>query len=384
MLRRFEPAGITTHPAAREAPVCVGFRSFLEAPLVLIAVATFVTVALAACDRASESESPAGMVDTEPRSHIEIQPHPSPSDRTRQEQLYPHPAHEASLALLSFNVRLASAPDGPDNWEHRKEMVFDIVREVDPDIFGLQEPEQCQLEEFEAQFGEYEHVGVASEDGKSAGKFNPVFYRRERFELLRSGTFWLSEDPDEPGSTAWGAALPRICTWAALRDKLTNQTIRVYNTHLDYRTLEARERSVELIVDGLAAPSDPGPAFLLGDFNAAPTNPALIPLSASPRERSEPEDPRHPTPYDAVERTDPRPMVDTFSVRYPQKTSKEEAGTFHGFTGEPRTVKIDYIFAPEGLGVKRAGIIRTHRDGRYPSDHFPVYGTVMLPHRRIP
>ena len=43
-----------------------------------------------------------------------------------------------------------------------------------------------------------------------------IYYRDADFELEKSGTFWLSETPDQV-SMGWDAACKRTCTWVLLR-----------------------------------------------------------------------------------------------------------------------------------------------------------------------
>ncbi|TVR33320.1 MAG: endonuclease/exonuclease/phosphatase family protein [Spirochaetaceae bacterium] len=277
---------------------------------------------------------------------------------------------EIPLTLLSFNIRLASAPDGPDGWEYRRGLAFDVIRKLNPDIVGFQEPELEQIHDLIDAFGdEYGIVGRSAGDGapltadKADGKFNAVMYRTDRFRLRYHETFWFSETPNEPGSVGWDAALPRIATWVKLDDRHSGETLYVYSVHLDYASQRAREQSVALLLgEFLERPTD-GPVFVLGDFNANELNPAMRLLL---------DDPAKAGGRGAL---DPRPLADTYRVLYPD-VDLDEIGTFHDFTGEPLTTKIDFVLAPIEIPVLEAGIIRTHADGRYPSDHFPVYAVV--------
>ncbi len=285
------------------------------------------------------------------------------------------------LTLLSFNIRLASAPDGRDGWEYRREMAFDIIRDLDPDIVGFQEPELEQIHDLLDAFGdEYGIVGRSAGDGatfaaeSADGKFNAIMYRASRFRLRYHDTFWFSENPAEPGSIGWGAALPRIATWVKLDDRDSGETLYVYSVHLDFASQQAREESTALLLEAFLDRPSPGPVFVLGDFNANELNPAVRLLLDEPPEAggdSGPDD------RDGGSALDPRPLVDTYRVLYPDE-DLEEIGTFHDFTGEPLTTKIDFVFAPADTPVREAGIIRTHVDGRYPADHFPVYAVVEL------
>ncbi len=274
-----------------------------------------------------------------------------------------NPGRDEPLTVLSFNVRLASAPDGEDGWEHRREMVFEVIADHDPDLAGLQEPELVQIRELRERFEDYSFVGRSSEDGadvndeSAAGKFNAVMYRSDRFELKDHGTFWFSEDPAEPGSRSWDAALPRICTWVQLADRRTGERVHLYNLHLDYASQAARENSTRLLLKRMLQRPTDGLVLVTGDFNANELNPALRLL------------------FEESSRSgrDPRPLHDTFRAVHPDK---EDIGTFHDFGGEPLTTKIDFVLAPATVKVLEAGIDRRSDNGRYPSDHFPVYATI--------
>ena len=275
------------------------------------------------------------------------------------------------LSVLSFNVRLASAPDGEDGWENRRELVFEVIEDHDPDLVGLQEPEPIQLRELEERFPDYTFLGRSSEGGAAVGddtaegKFNAVMVRSERFSVRQDGTFWFSPYPERPGSREPEAALPRVCSWAKLYDEHSDETIYLYNLHLDYASQAARERSTELLLERmLERPSD-GVVLVTGDFNANALNPALQLLRSDPGQHAR----------------DPRPLRDTFAVVHRGEKAAHELGTFHDFTGEPKTTKIDFVLAPASIEVLDAGIDRRSRDGRYPSDHFPVYAELKLQHR---
>lgn len=128
--------------------------------------------------------------------------------------------------------------------------------------------------------------------------------------------------------------------------------------HLDHQSQPSRERSTVLLRQRIAARAFAGdPVIVTGDFNVGERNPALSTL---------------------VSKTDASaPFVDTYRVRYPDETV---VGTFSGFTfGVTSGEKIDYILVQPGTEVLSAEIIRTSRNDRYPSDHFPVAARVRLP-----
>jgi exonuclease III len=70
-------------------------------------------------------------------------------------------------------------------------------------------------------------------------------------------------------------------------------------------------------------------------------------------------------------------MRDTFRVARPD----EPAYTFHAFRGpnaRGRLGKIDYVLCDDRFTVEGAGIVRTSREGRLPSDHYPVTADLVL------
>lgn len=113
--------------------------------------------------------------------------------------------------MISFNIRYNNPADGEHAWPLRKERVASLLRFHQADLIGMQEVLQGQLEDLRALLPEYAWVGVGRDDGKNAGEFSPIFYRASRFEVLDSGTFWLSETPELVASKSWDAAPPITC-----------------------------------------------------------------------------------------------------------------------------------------------------------------------------
>jgi endonuclease/exonuclease/phosphatase family metal-dependent hydrolase len=258
---------------------------------------------------------------------------------------------DLTIDVMSFNIRYANPHDGENRWEMRKDLVCDVIRGYAPDVAGLQEALRSQLDQIRLALPEYTEVGEGR-DGGTAGEYSAILYKSSRFELDTSGTFWLSDTPEEP-SRHWGNACVRICTWARLIEKNSGKGFYLFNTHLDHVSQESREKSVRLIMRRIAGRIHQDPYMLTGDFNAGESNPAIEFL----------------TGFDGPK------LMDTFRVVCPDAG---DAGTFNGWNGRTDGEKIDYIFVSSGVHTIRAGIVRSHSEGHYPSDHFPVTARVKI------
>lgn len=124
-----------------------------------------------------------------------------------------------TLSVMTFNMRYDNPEDGADNWRFRRGRVAEVIASHGVDVFGTQELLANQLGDLKRLLPGYAAVGVGREDGAEAGEFSAVFYRRDRFTPLESGTFWLSETPDVAGSKGWDGACERVATWVVLHDR---------------------------------------------------------------------------------------------------------------------------------------------------------------------
>ena len=262
------------------------------------------------------------------------------------------------IRVMSFNIRNSYAKDGENHWESRKDLVYSVIRDYAPDVLGLQEANSFQLEELSHEFPQYGKVGEGSMGG-AKGQYSAILFLKKRFKLSDSGSFWLSETPTEP-SKSWRSAHHRICTWAELLDKESQQTIYLYNTHMDDGSRKARENGARMIMDHIQKKAESSPFLLMGDFNAPEDSEALKIIKGNSESGQNL----------GIQ------MVDSFRVLYP---NRKKVGTYNGFSGQSDGSKIDYIMVKPSMKVIEASILQTNREGRYPSDHFPVTAQVGLP-----
>ena len=242
----------------------------------------------------------------------------------------------------SFNIRFNNPADGVNNWDNRKEHVVSYLQLEELDIIGMQEVLNDQLIYLRENLPGYTQVGVGREDGDTGGEYAPVFFDSVRFTLESSGTFWLSETPDQP-SVGWDAVLERICTYAYLTDLATGEELHVYNTHYDHIGSTARTQSSQLIMDYIQENSQRVRVLLMGDLNAEPDT----------------------EPYSIIQSGG---LEDSFE----SEINFGPVGTWNGFnTTGPFSRRIDYIFFT-GFKSKLYKSDDVTINGNYLSDHFPV------------
>ena len=273
------------------------------------------------------------------------------------------PRREAprELSVLTFNIRYNTPADGEDAWPRRKAMAAGVIRGHAADTVGLQEALKGQIDDLLAALPGYAIVGVGRDDGKEKGEYSAILYRTDRLRVLESGTFWLSETPEVPGSKSWATACTRVCTWARFEDRAAGRSFYHFNTHLDHQSQEARLNGAKLIAGRIAGRPHPDAVIVTGDLNAGEENPAVRTFTA-PRAEA------------------PGAFIDTFRAAHP---AERHVGTFHAFDGTPGAKgstreKIDYVLVSPGWSTRSAAIDTTSQNGRYPSDHFPVAAVVAL------
>ena len=175
----------------------------------------------------------------------------------------------AKLRWGTFNIRLQN--DGDEQagfgWSVRKDRVANYIKEKHIDVVGMQEVLHGQLEDLLERLPEYDYVGVGRTDGKTKGEYSPIFFLKDKFEVLEKGNFWLSETPEVPGSKGWDAAIERVASYAKLKDKQTGKIFMAVNTHFDHVGVTARRESAKLIMKKIQDIVGKQPAVVTGDFN---------------------------------------------------------------------------------------------------------------------
>jgi len=254
------------------------------------------------------------------------------------------------LRVVSFNVRLPLASDGPNAWDNRRDIFVEAVRRMDPDLMGTQELWQSQGQYIVDKLPEYRWFGI-SRRGTQQDEFMGVFYKPSKLTLLDSGNFWLSPTPEVPGSSSWGIDYPRMVTWGLFEFAANKKRFYFYNTHFPHRAQDqaARMECAKIIAARIKALPADVPFLMTGDFN---TN-----LGEEVHQVF--------TPY----------LTDAWQ-KAPKRAGPE--ATMSRWNGDTSGSRIDWILYRGALTVQEVETVTYNQEGRYPSDHYPVFAALTL------
>lgn len=269
------------------------------------------------------------------------------------------PVANATLKVMSFNLRTGFAFDEENSWKNREPIVTQFLALEDPDVVGAQEALVFQIDAIIAALPHYGWVGIGR-NGTEFEEFVPIFYNTDRFELLDSGTFWLSDTPDEVGTKfTENQEYLRIVTWAHLKQRLDGAEIFHFNTHYDLAEVDnITERSSALILKKMAELAGDKPVFLTGDFNENVGELSYQILVGQAE-------------WEGQKGT----LLDPWT-----ELGVPEEGSFHKFTGvATEETRIDWILHSAHYTPLEAVVSHYNQDGHYPSDHFPIWATFETP-----
>ncbi|HPT20487.1 MAG TPA: endonuclease/exonuclease/phosphatase family protein [Bacteroidales bacterium] len=260
------------------------------------------------------------------------------------------------VKVLTLNLRYDNPGDSANAWPHRTSIVCDFIKEQKPDIFGMQEVLSHQYDQLDSALTEYCSIGEGRNDGARSGEMNPVFFKKDRFDLIRTITFWLSETPDVPGSMAWGASLPRIVTWVELAEKESHEHFFYFNTHFAHDSDSARILSSKLLLAKVDSIASGFPFIVTGDFNMSTDSKGYSILTG---------------PHESI------PLfADSYTIS--QKEPVGPVNTYNGWTDNMESGRIDFIFVRKGMKVLNHITTIKKDHGVFISDHWPVMSTVLL------
>ena len=277
------------------------------------------------------------------------------------------------LFVGTYNIRYHNAGDDQAGnvWQKRCQVICDQVNFEDPDIFGAQEVLVDPLHDLLKRLDGYGYIGVGRDDGKEAGEYAAIFYKKDRIKLKRDGHFWLNETPDKP-KLGWDAACIRICTWGEFEQKQTGFRFYYFNLHMDHIGIVARREAAKLAVRMIKKIAKGAPVVLTGDFNVDQTDEIYQIFTKS------------------------GVLKDSYEC---SRLRFAENGTFNDFDpANTTTSRIDHVFVSPKFSVDRYAILTSmywtkdpnakidttstqapgetlfrHGILRTPSDHYPVF-----------
>ena len=277
-----------------------------------------------------------------------------------------------NLFVGTYNIRNDNSDDRKEGnaWPKRCQVICDMMNFEQPDIFGTQEVLVGQLRDLKQGLDGYDCIGVGRDDGKEAGEYSAIFYKKDKLKRLDYGNFWLNETPDKP-ALGWDAACIRICTWGKFQDVKTKLKFYFFNLHMDHVGVVARREAAKLVVRKIKEiAGSNAPVILTGDFNVD----------------------QHDEIYQIF--TQSGLLKDSYTAA---KMRFAENGTFQGFKSSLLTdSRIDHVFVSNRFQVKQYGILtngywtegtsrEVSKEGaapqqlnfrqyvhRLPSDHYPV------------
>ena len=280
-----------------------------------------------------------------------------------------------SLYVGTYNIRNRNKGDEEHGnvWATRCKVLCNQVNFEAPDAFGTQEVLVQQLRDMRAALDNYDYIGVGRDDGKEAGEYSAIFYKKDHLKLLDHGNFWLNETPDTP-KLGWDAACIRICTWGKFKQLKSGFKFYYFNLHMDHVGIVARREAAKLIVSKIREIAKGAPVVVTGDFNVDQNNEIFKIF------------------------TDSGILKDSYTSA---RLRFAENGTFNSFdTNRFSTSRIDHIFLSPKFSVDRYGILTnaywTPVEGakevkgndapseirfkkytrRAPSDHYPVFAHI--------
>ena len=266
-----------------------------------------------------------------------------------------HNLSSFKLSVMNYNVYydLSSNQRNPDD-------VIVSILQKSPDLFGLNEAGKDWIDKINGILGaEYGAATGKALDNASDASYNPIYYKKSKFDLVESDTRWLSDTPDRM-SKFTDAKHYKGLTYAILRDKITGTEFMYINVHLDgsndgaaHNALkDVRKRQAEVLKTFMEGYHSM-PIITGGDFNEGPSSGVIAGMSQGGRSRY---------------------CANIAEQKALQGTTNVTAD----FTSlESHT--LDYIFVTsDSISVQKYEEWANKINGKYPSDHIPVYAEISI------
>lgn len=256
---------------------------------------------------------------------------------------------EDAIRVMSYNVRCAN--DGEQTITNRSEVGVAMLEAYEPDSFGVQECTPRWKRIFAYNLGDkYASVGKPRDYFGPFTEYSAIYYLKDKYTLVDSGTFWLSETPDKPFTKSFESKCCRIATWALLENKETGERYTHINTHLDHVLESTRQEQMKVLIECVKKVTGEAPVIMTGDFNDYEGSPV----------------------YEEA--------CNMFNDARFVAADSDTGRTFtkYGTIEEDGEGAIDFIFTDKKITVDTYKVIRDTVNGIYPSDHYPIVADVVM------
>jgi len=254
-----------------------------------------------------------------------------------------------TFTVATYNLRYDNRGDSGNLWVNRAPVQANLIRFHDFDVVGIQEGLINQLEDLSKALTQYTRYGIGRDDGKASGEHSAIYFKKDKFKLLNSGDFWLSQTPDKPGKGWDATCCNRICSWVQLQDIASKKKFYFFNVHFDHQGVIARIESAKLMIEKIKEIAGNNPVVFTGDLNGG----------------------RNSDCYKYI--SNAGIIKDSHELAaFPY----ENNASFNSFRTPRGMEVIDHIFVTKQFKVKKWGILTDTYFGKYPSDHFPVMAVV--------
>ena len=216
-----------------------------------------------------------------------------------------------------------------------------------PDVLGVQEINSNWVKKMEEYLPQYDYYGVirGGDKNEEQSEMNGIFYLKDKFELLQSDTFWLTDTPDVESKYP-DAGCYRICSYVILKNKATGKVFAHFNTHFDNTSEAAQELGGKLVGEKskeITSKYGDIPVVITGDLNQYSDAPGCLAL----------EEKGYKNANKTVENGDN--MV-----------------TYNGWTHETIGRPIDFIFVNDGFTVNSYEVVTETGAKTNVSDHYMI------------
>lgn len=247
-----------------------------------------------------------------------------------------------SLNLLTSGARLPGNPA----FTKRVHAIQEMIQQYQPDIIGVQEltkfmfPYLSEIQNTYTIFGESRHAFLSDE-------YSSILFNKNKFEYIDGKTLWLSPTSNTPGSKFLFSQFPRIVTYIYLKDKQTQQTFSVFNTHLDANFDFVRAKQIIVLTKIIRKLHKGAFTIVTGDFNCTCDSKALL----------------------CMQKTKLSDLIE-----------RKFGTTLRGSIGSYRFhhLPIDHIFVSQSIKPITVTKITDSYNNIFPTDHYPVYAEFSI------